>query len=174
MIIKDILRKAIEIICDDEIDLDSLSKKRDKILSCGQMILSELTEEFVHLRECEKMSVTDGRIYYTEFDKNVKDIIGIYKNGVKVDFAIYPLYVECDATGIVEVKYVYHLDEIDMDSEINLPPMYTKNLIAIGIASEYFYRSGLIDEGIFYKNRYDNALTNISRKRSRINVKVRC
>ncbi|MFA6866661.1 MAG: hypothetical protein WCR54_04005 [Clostridia bacterium] len=167
----DILGKAIEIICDDEIALDTDSKKRTKLISCGNMVYQELVEQFVPLKNNELLEFADGILMYANFAKPIKDILYIKKNGTSHNFSMYPSYVSCPIKGIAEVGYIYHAEEVGIDDDIVLPPQFNENILALGISSEYFYRSGLCDEAIFYKNRYDNAVINLTRKRASIHIK---
>jgi len=173
MILKDVLEKAKGIICDDEINLEEDSKKRKKLIDCASLIYRELTEQYIELKTKEKLYVENDKIYYSAFSKKVKDIINISKDGQKVGFKLLPTYLECVEKGEVEIKYVYNTDELELTDEIILPPPYTDNMLSMGIASEYFFRSGLIDEALFYKNRYDNALINMSRRRNGFILKER-
>lgn len=173
MIFKDILEKAVGIICDEDIDLDTESAKRTKLISCGNMIYSELTEEYVRLFATAEVIFTDGKVYYNAFPKSVKDIISVYKNGIKQDFTIYPAYILSDITGVATVKYVYHGEELTLKDTVDLPPQFNAIMLSYGVASEYFYRSGLIDEAAFYKNRYDTSVVNLTRKQKSIDLKVK-
>ncbi len=173
MILKDVLEKAKGIICDDEINLEISSKKRTKLIDSANLIYRELTEQYIELKTKEKLTVENDKIFYSAFSKKIKDVISIDKDGVKIEFKLMPTYLECPVKGQVEIKYVYTYDELSLEDEIILPPPYTDNMLAMGIASEYFYRSGLIDEALFYKNRYDNALINMSRRRNGFILKDR-
>lgn len=173
MIFKDILVKAAEIIGDSDIDFDQPEEKTEKLISCGKMIYTELTEEYVHLKHRENLQVTDGRIYYSEFTKPVKDVMKVKKDGVVLSFTVYPIFLAVEAEGEVEVSYVYHAEEPTLEEELDLPPTFTSSVLAVGVASEYFYRTGLIDEAVFYKNRYDNSLLNLTRKRGYVKLYYR-
>jgi hypothetical protein len=173
LILSDILEKAIAIICDDDIDLTVSSTKLTKLISCGNLIYSELTEEYVQLKKSEEISFSDGIAKYTLFSESVKDIREIVKDGLKRTFRIYPSYVECDIDGDAEVVYTYHADELGLADEVVLSPQFTAAILATGVASEYFYRSGLTDEAAFYKNRYDTSVVNLTRQNKSIELKVR-
>lgn len=173
MTLREVLVKTIGIICDDDIDLDIESKKRKKLLDCANTIYQELVELYIDLKNKEKIIISDGKILYSTFSKRIKDILSIYKNGIKQTFRLYPLFIEIEEKGEVDVKYTYLPENLSLEDDLVLPPPYTENMLAMGIASEYFYRSGLIDEAIFYKNRFDNALLNLSRKRSSFELKKR-
>lgn len=173
MTVREVLTKVLGIICDDDIDLCVDSKKRKRLIDCTNTIYQELTEQYIELKTKEKIEVCDGKIYYATFSKRIKDILSINKNDIKQEYKLYPTYLEIDIKGEVEIKYTYLPTELTLDNELILPPPYTENMLAMGISSEYFYRSGLVDEAIFYKNRYDNALVNLSRKRNSFVLKER-
>lgn len=166
MTLQEVLAKTIGIICDDDINLGVESKKRKRLIDCGNTIYQELVELYIELKTKENITIVDKKIFYSVFSKKVKDIISIHKNDIKQVFKQYPTYLEIDEKGIVEIKYTYVPNELGLSDELVLPPPYTENMLSMGIASEYFYRSGLCDEAIFYKNRYDNALINMSKKRN--------
>lgn len=172
MLLRDVLQKTLDIIGDDEISLEIESKKRKRLIACANMIYHELTTEYVHLKNKEELVFEDKRLYYSAFTKKVKDILSVYKNGISVNFKLYPLYIEADVEGIAEVNYLYHTEELALDDQMLLPPQYTAFVLANGIASEFFYRSGLADEAIFYKNRYDTAILNLSRRRQSVKLKA--
>lgn len=169
----EVLTKALGIICDDDIALDVESKKRQRLLDSLNMIYAELTDEYVDLRKNETMTVENGRIYYADFAESVKNILSIKQNGASREFKIYPIYAGVSAEGECDVEYTYHGGELTLTSDIVLPPQYTAAILATGVASEYFYRSGLPEEAIFYKTRYDNSVMNISRRRNPITIRER-
>jgi len=168
MTLKDALKKALEII-GEEIDLEAAGEPTGslkKLISCGNMIYGELTEEYVFLKRSEDIAVTDGKIKFSDLSKPFKEVIRIKIDGVNVPYRV------CDdgitvgkKAAIVTVIYTYHASPLKLTDEMILPPTFTAGSIASGIASEYFYRTGLIDEALFYKNRYDNTVLNLTRKR---------
>lgn len=173
MTFRQILEKTLEILGDEEICLDTESPKRKRLIASGNMIYHELTSEYAHLKNKETLLFEGNKLYFSAFSKKVKDILGVYIDSQSIPFKLYPLYIEAEIEGLAEVKYLYHPDEPELDDEIVLPPQFTAFVLANGVASEYFYRSGLTDEAIFYKNRYDTAILNLSRIRKGITIKAR-
>lgn len=173
MTMREVLIKALEIAGGEPSELEGESKKKDKLLKCADMIYQELTAEYAKLKHQEKIWFEKGRAYYAAFSKKVKDITSVCedRSGRKVCFKIRPFCVEADINGYATVNYLYHPDEAGMDDELELPPQYTPHVLALGVASEYFYRQGLIEEALFYRNRYDVALLNLSRRRQGITLK---
>lgn len=172
MQLREILNKALDIIGDQAIDLEQDSPKTKRLIASANTIYHELASEYIDLKTSEELEFVDNKLYYLAFSKKVKDILSINKNGRSIDFKLYPMYIQAETTGIAQINYNYHPEEIDIDSVLELPPQYTSYTLANGVASEYFYRSGLFDEAIFYKNRYDTAILNLSRRKRSIRLKA--
>lgn len=173
MLLTEVLQKTIEIIGDTDISLNEESPKRKRLIACANMIYHELTTQYTHLKHQELLDFENGKLYFSLFSEKVLDVLSVKKNGVNIDFKIYPLYVQAEINGKCQVDYLYYSQELDLDDQMILPPQYTAFVVANGIASEYFYRSGFTDEAIFYKNRYDTAILNLSRKRQGVMLKQR-
>lgn len=172
MKLRDVLEKAIAIINDD-IDLNTPSVKLTKLIKCANTVYAELVEEYSYLKREEEAEFVDGRALFGQFAKTVKDITGVYKNGIKYPFTVYPDCVKSEKlNGKAVVRYVYHAPEAGIDDALELPPQFSAHVLANGVAAEYFYRSGLIDESAFYKNRYDISVINLTRKNKPIELKV--
>lgn len=158
---------------EEEVSVETPSAKLNKLIDCANMVYAELTLEYVHLKTRENLVFSEGRAYYDGFKERVREVLAVFSGGKKVPFTMYPLYVEADAEGEAEVVYNYYLGELELTDEMILPPQYTEYVLAVGVVSEYYYRTGLVDEAIFYKNRYDTAVTNLSRKVKSVRVKER-
>lgn len=167
MTLKDAIGKAIEIIGED-IDLETENTKRTRLIACGNMIYHELITQYLDMIKKENLVFVDNKVYFSEFSEKVKDILEVYFCGKNVPFKVYPLYIESGINGETEIIYSYYTNELEINDEMILPPKYTLLFLANGIASEYYYRTGMTDEALVYKNRYDTALLNLSRKRKGI------
>ena len=166
MQLKEVINKVIDILgLENEVNVNTPSTKLNKLISCANAIYSELIIEYVPLKTCEKITFSDGRAYYASFTKYVREVLTVKKGVSKYDFECYPLYVKSKAEGECEVTYLYYPDELTIDSEIVLPPSFTSHVLAQGIVSEYYYRTGLVDEAVFYKTRYENSVNNVTKKR---------
>lgn len=166
MKLRDIINRAIQILgLENEVSVTEESPRLTKLIDCTNMILGELTQEYIHLKTAETLVFSEGRAYYRDFSKPVREVIAVRDKGIKQNFVMYPLYLFCDGLeGQVEVTYLYHLGELGLDDDVGLPPQYSVYTLAVGAASEYCYRTGLVDEALFYKSRYDTSLLNLSRR----------
>ena len=172
MTFSDVLEKVLSIINELDIDLMEEGDKRNRLIEAGIATYQELTNEYINLKAEEEVEFTEGVLYYSLLSKKVKDILSIKQGGANLNFEMYPLFVKCKVEGKAQVKYFYSAETPALDSHLELPPRFTDYLIANGIASEYFYRSGLLDEAAYYRNKFDYSLKNISSRLRGLNLKV--
>lgn len=171
MKLKEVINKVIDILgIENEVNVETSSSKLSKLISCANTVYSELVIEYVPLKTSEKITFSDGRAYYASFSNYVREVLTVKNNTGKYDFECYPLYVKSSADGECEVTYLYYPNELTIDSEIILPPSFTAHVLAQGIVSEYFYRTGLVDEAVFYRTRYENSVINVTKKRKSCNL----
>ena len=80
-------------------------------------------------------------------------------------FNVFSEYVEVEDgySGEVEVEYLYYVCPETNADPLILPPQFTEYIMAVGAAAEYFYRSSLIDEALFFRNRFESGVNNLSR-----------
>lgn len=159
----DILKKAAAILC-LEADGTGTSKEELKLLDCANTVYEELTTEYVPLKAREETVFSEGQAHYSDFKKEVRDVIAVYRSGERQRFQMFPEYIFAEGlNGSAEVVYVFREGKREAEDELLLPPQFSSSVVAAGTAAEYCYRSGLIDEGIFYKNRYDQSVYNLTR-----------
>jgi len=160
MTLRDVLEHTKAII-GEKINLDEQGEQKDKLLAAALSIYDELTTDYVHLKAEEEVVFEGGVAYFADFEKNVKDILSIKQAGKNISFEMFPLFVKnANITGTVEIKYYYKPDEPELDSLLELPPRFSVYMLANGVASEYYYRSGMVDEATYYRNRYEYSLSN--------------
>ena len=165
MNLSEILTRAAAIIGLDEDSLGEQSATLTKLTDCANTIYNELILEHIPLRNKETIAFAGGKAYYEDFAYRVREILAVRACGTKVPFVMYPAYVEAgELDGEAEVKYLYHLGTLGADDEVILPPQFTEYVMAIGVASEYYYRLGYIEEAELYKARFDNAVSNLTRR----------
>lgn len=163
MKLKDIVNRAAILL---GLDGEALASPiiATKLLQCSNSIYEELVLQYIDLKTNEDLLFSDGRCYYPSFSKRVKEILAVEKNGEKIPFKVYPQFLFCNEEGTFNVKYLYYLSDLELEDEIIVPYNFTLNILGYGVASEYYYRQGMLDEAVFYKNRYDTAIENLTKK----------
>ncbi len=172
MTLREVLEKTKAIIGED-CDLDEKGVKKDRLIASALSIYDELTSDYVHLKAEEKVEFEEGICYFDAFTNKVKDILTVKHNGSNINFEMFPLFIRCiGLQGRCEVKYYYTPPEPKLDSLLSLPPRFSVYMLANGVASEYFYRTGLVDEATYYRNRYEYSLNNAGMRLRNLNLKA--
>lgn len=165
MKLSDILTRAAAIIGLEGFSVTEESSALTKLCDCANTIYSELVLEHIPLKNKEAVEFSGGKAQYSDFTYRVREILCVRAYGAKIPFVMYPTYVEAgDFSGTGEVEYLFHLGTLAPDDDVILPPQFTEYVMAIGVASEYYYRLGYIEEAEFYKARFDNAVGNLTRR----------
>ena len=176
MTLNEVIKRAASIIgLELDFDYEAPSPALTKLIDAANMIYSELILEHVPLKTKETASVSGGKCFYGELSKNVREILSVRHSGNKIKFNMYPTYfaLSDDFDGEVEVEYLFHLGELKAEDQLILPPQFTVHVIAMGVVSEFYFRTGMVDEATFYKSRYDNAVTNLTRSIKSFRVPAR-
>lgn len=165
MTLKDILEKSAIILGIDDVDFENPSKKVNKLIDAGKMIISELTLEIFPLKTKETVSIEGGKCYYQALSKPVRQVLKVKRGEEILPFETLPERVQLSpsVSGVVEVTYLYYLPDVTLQEELPLPPSFSAYVLSSGVVSEYYFREGMVDEATFYKTRYDYSVLNVTR-----------
>lgn len=172
MTLRDALEKALEIVNDGSIDLETESEKQKTLIGSAKMICHELSSVYASPVTEEEIEFSLFKADYSIFSERVKDIISVKSGSRRLAFSPQNRYVAIAENGSFSVKYSYIPAEPTLDGELDLPPAITDGHLAWGIAAEYLFRMGFIEEANVYKNRYDLVLVNQLREKRRITLKA--
>ena len=165
MTLKEIVIKSAGILGLQEIDFDNPSEGLTKLIDSAKMILSELTLEHIPLKNKEKVRIVGGKGYYEELTFPVRQILKVKAGNNTYRADMYPgcFVLDGDYSGDGEVSYLYYIVDPALEDVLTLPPQIAPYVLATGVVSEYYYRTGMVDEALFYKTRYDYSLSNLMR-----------
>lgn len=165
MHIKDVINVAIDIL--ELKDVDYLSDDEDvrRLYSSANYVYSELTVNYIDLRKIEEHVVKNSVLQYNQFEEPVREILAVKVGDKNLKFKMYDDYLAVDGyEGNVIVDYVYKGGHINQNSVLSVPPFFSEYMLATGIASEFCFRKGLLDEASYYKSKYEDWLKNFERK----------
>ena len=138
---------------------------------CAKIIVEEVSEQYVDVKHIEKVFAHSGKIFYNDLSKKVKSIAVVKRNGQAVKFNEYSTFFTVDKDGEYEVKYNY-FPYVEDGIELDFPPRFTTHILGLGIAGEYCFRKGLIDEAEDFRRRFLTALTNVTNTKKSYKIKV--
>ncbi len=165
MTLKEIIIKSAGILGMEDLDFVDPSDNLKKLIDSAKMILSELTLEHIPLKTKEKVFIRDGKGLYEELSHPVREILKVRNGANSYRAKMFPACYVIDEKvgGEMEVTYLYYLVDVGVDEPLTLPPQLPAYVLATGVVSEYYYRTGMVDEALFYKTRYDYSLENLTR-----------
>lgn len=168
MTLQDIIERTAAIIGVEESALNMPTQIYNKIRDSVVTVYTELITEFVPLRTKEKVNISGGKLFYEDLTYRVREILAIKTSVGRLKFNEYPEYVQTDNyDGEAEIEYLYYTVPAVNTDRLILPPQFTEYVLAVGAAAEYFYRSSLLDEAVFFRNRFETAVNNLT-KRGRV------
>lgn len=141
---------------------DKTQSDTDKLLvCCANNVLDEITSEYLPLK-CEvTVSTSDGTIPYSELG-NVYDVVNVTKNGVKIDYSLYPSFIEVDGLGEYKVTFYARPNKLEPEDDIPVQLRLTPRIVSYGIIAEYLLVSGLYEEAVTYDRRFKDALNRLA------------
>lgn len=162
MTLRNIMEKAA-VLLGINVDFDNAGEEENFLIECGKETLSALTGEYTDIKTTEKVASSNKRIYYYSLTNDVKRVIYVESRGNKIRFKEFSDFITVPADGEYDVVYSYNLKLRSITSEIELPPRFSVNILAVGVAGEYCFRKGYYNEAEAYGKRYESALKNILR-----------
>lgn len=169
MTLKDIVKKTALLI---GADVDFSEEGEDQILFilAGQDLLMRISGELADLKAKQTLRAENGVIPFSAFEKSVKRVISVKKDGVSKKFFETKEGVKVKEDGEYDVLYAYLIENADFLTEIDLPRKYNLYLLATGTVSDYCYKKGLYAEGKLFDERFIRALKNATEDKKSVVV----
>ena len=155
-------------------DEDRSEEDVAKFFDAYEITIGELCEEVAPLLNEEELSAADGKFYYTAFGNKVLEIVKAEKDGKEIPFKQRLFYVETKS-GEVKFTYVYAPKEASSCAEecVLDDRIFSKRVVAKGVASEYLITVGAFDEAVFLRKAYEAAIEKIVLKKKVKKLKKR-
>ncbi len=146
---------------------DSTEKEISKLLKCLNLIVNEISSDYLPLLTEEDVVFNDEKLYYTELDKTILEVFSLKDfNGRAISFKTFPEYISANVQNAL-LTYSFQPQELEQDDVIiyyggKIPP----RVYAYGVAMEYLFISSQSDEAHIWEKRYKDCLCEIVRKKS--------
>ncbi len=141
--------------------------------SCCDYVLNELSTQHEDLLTTETIVASDKKLLFNRFREKVVHVLSVKKNGRKVGFTLYPDCIRVGIEGEYDVSYTYAISAPLLNEWLKLPPKYTEEILSLGVAAEYLYRTGYERDAAMFSDRYYTALKNLSVVKRNVVLPVR-
>ena len=183
MLVKNIVCKAAKIlslndVCeylnsdDESLYLDVKEDIENMVLAVN-MVSSNIASNYIEL--IGKISLNNNSSILS-FDsisnKSIIEIKNVFLNGKKTDFKVLPEGVKT-ACGDIEIFFSYFPDEVDISDEISCYTKLNELTFAQGVAGEFLFLKGAIDDAYMWDKKFKNSIFNLLRPKRNITIPQR-
>ncbi|MGN0818998.1 MAG: hypothetical protein ACI4M6_01185 [Christensenellaceae bacterium] len=151
-----------------------MTKEVEKLLSCYNLVVSELCEEYLPVIHTETMQSASGRFYFTDFARTPLEIKAVFNvAGDEITYKKTPLYIQTDCNEAI-VSYVYYPETAALNDEsVYTGTKISQRILALGVSREYLLLSGLYEEAVNFDKRFQDSLAQVLLKNSGAIIRAR-
>ena len=148
---------------------DEQTKELDILLRCLNLVVSEISTEYLPIYHEKEVTFSDGKLLLSEIDKDLFQICSLKDQfGNNVKFRIFDSHIKANVTN---ATVVYTVFASACTLEGNVDEFCVKipdRVFAYGTAMEYSFISSLFDDAQIWGSRYKNSLLSISSKKHNV------
>ena len=148
-------------------------KDAELLLTCFNLVESELALDYFPLYAEEELNTFSGRINYSLLAHAVVRIIRVADTeGNTVDYTLFPDCLK-GPVGTLKIYYTYTPKKKTVDKESDFETRVTDRLLSYGIAAEYATAKGLYEEAAIWDKKYKDAIEVAYRTMPGVRMKAR-
>ena len=180
MQLKEAIQMCLTYLGDEDASINAQTAQHPKLkllVKCANLVIKEITGEYLPLLTEEEVEVRDGKINYEGLLHKVLEVRKVedLDSGLSSDFYHTPTYCKLLNDGVKRARIVYSYVplDIDIEEECPLPPLVTAKTLALGICAEYSMISGMYEQSVMYSDRFKQDMRTAVRKKGEIKIKPR-
>ena len=185
MLVKDIIKVSAEYLdiknivnyIDDKIENnEEIEQEVNSFLLAVNMVNSGIASSYIELMSTkELMPDSNNKIQFEKIDnKGVIEVTKVKdKSGRKIGFKVMPGGVILEENCLCEIDYSYFPSPVGFEDKIDYYSKINKYIFAMGVAAEYLYLKGNIDDAYTWDKRFKNYIMNLNRQRRNITIPER-
>ncbi|MDD3831558.1 MAG: hypothetical protein PHW00_02750 [Clostridia bacterium] len=160
---------------DDQLSTALANKPLSLLVSCANIVLAEIANEYVPLVYKEDVNCVNGTVAYSTFAKDMLSVLRISdSNGARVRYRYRPDGIDIDSNKVCTVVYSYRPIYADFLDDVQVgKSVITERIIAFGTIAEYYLLTGKYEDAVLWDKRYKDSLLAVSGKKGEIRVKSR-
>ena len=125
------------------------------LFRCANLVAANVAGNYRDCVTIQKFTVTDGKIEFSQFNKNFMKAIDVKCNGAVADFDIYINFLKVP-NGMVEVTYAYVPVFTSGNDEAR--NILSEAAFVYGILAEYSFISGMFNEAKVFNAKFEELL----------------
>jgi len=183
MIVKNIIKNTAQILklndvydyINDKIeDIDNhVLEDVEMLILAVNMVSNSIASNYIELIGKTVVENT-GEIlpFYNISNKSLIEIKKVFVNNKSVDFKVLPEGVKMPI-GRAEILFSYFPDDVGIDDEINCFTKVNELIFAQGVAGEYLFLKGAIEDAYMWDKKFKQSLINLLRPKKNFSLRAR-
>lgn len=180
MLVKDIikicaefleLKSVVDGIENEDKITDEFNEEKRLFLLAVNMVNSSIASSYIELiNTIEILPDINNKVYYKNLDE--KGVIEIKKvvtlSGEKLEYKCMPDCIVLNSNSSCMIEYSYFPGEVNFDTNIDYYLKLNSYIFAMGVAAEYLYIKGNIDDAYMWDKKFKNSMFNLIRPKRNI------
>lgn len=153
----------------DETITDEEQKELDILLRCLNLVVSDISTEYLPIYREKDINFKDGKIDLDEIDTDIFQIVSLKDDhGSNIRFRIFDSHISA-STDRAHIVYTVFAKTCTLSGDVDeFSVRIPDRVFAYGTAMEYCFISSLFDDAEIWESRYKNSLLALSSKKHNI------
>lgn len=183
VLVKNVIKSTAEMLglsdvvayLNEDIDgSDDILGELKNLLIAVNMTNNNIASNYIELKDIFEINNQKEKILFSDITS--KNIIEIKKvtndNDCELDYQILPDGINC-VKGNIKITYSYFPDYLTIDDSISYYLKINDLVFALGVAGEYLYLKGAIDDAYMWDKRFKQNMLNLLRPKRNVIIKPR-
>ena len=184
MKVKNIIRNAAEYLnlknvikfLEGEIDTsEEVERDLHNLIIAVNMVNNTVASSYIELVTESDLDAKNDIIKFNEISSysiiEIKKIVS--GSGAHVPFKILTEGIKLPKPGSYKIEFTYFPEKLDIDDNLDYYLKLNELTFAMGVASEFLYIRGDVDDGYMWDKRFKNSLYNLLRPKRNIVMPAR-
>ncbi len=130
------------------------------LVTCANVVINELATTYINMTVTDKVNAVKGKINFSSLSQTPLEILGVYDiDGDKLWFSVCGDYIKTSERAVA-VEYKYLPPNYGLTDKIGFTPTQTPiRMLAYGVVAEYCLIERAFDEGVVWRNRFNDTLS---------------
>lgn len=151
----------------DEPHINTMPEEKKTELDLIILSINNMQEKLLKQKPLitkQEVKVNDNKIEFSTLPNRLNQVLSIKSKNLKLSFKILDDFILVDMPSScsvkeVEIEYSYYLPKVESLKDIvNLDNLVKEHTLALGVASEYCYISGLFDDAEIWNKKFTSEL----------------
>ncbi len=152
---------------------EELADEINLLVDCVNFVNNIIATDYIQLKKTVSIATKNGKIPFTDLSQStIYNIVSVKdSSGNKLVFKVFPEYLKT-VVGNVFVSFAFFPDDVELTGSVSdYATKLSERIFAYGVASEYLFIKGNIDDAAMWNERFKQGLKIITRPMHNVSLK---